>query len=656
MKTKFSTLAFQLFLAFASSADLPTLYQYYTSDGITSGLSVDQPYFTLNGKNITLYSGEMHYFRIPPQYWRDRLRKLRAAGLNTVATYIPWNLHEPRNGSFDFGSGGSDMEMFLDLEGFLAAAQEEDVLVIARSGPYICAEWEWGGFPSWLLRDENVKVRTSEETFMRYVERYLSTLLSLLAKYQFTNGGPIVAFQVENEYGNSPTNDKVYLQQLYDIFKHYGIVELLVTADSPKRGTAGTLPGVLFQTANYGSYPVELLGALEEMQPGQPLMAMEFYSGWFDHWSESHHTKSDGSVRRDYEASLTYPASVNLYMFHGGTNWGFLNGATIGPGDNSGLAPTTSSYDYNAPLTEAGDYTSKYDMIKGLIEQYNPIQTLTPEPPALIERQAYPAVPIHSQLSLNDILSKFDDSIPSSTTLSMEQLPINDNSGQSYGYIVYRQEGLTISADSTLTITGHVRDTVMILVDGVLISNSLSSSDDFNNFGYWRLENSTISLTSTDLTDATLDIVIENWGRGNSGHMYRQVKGLVEDNHVYLNGQELSSWLIFPLEFKSSWTKKLTGWSSVDSTSLSKGPGLYKATLSVDEDRTDTFLDMSEWNKGVVIVNGFVLGRYAFIGPQQTLYLPGPFLQPGDNEIVIFEHFEPAAEVKFSQDAIFNNL
>ncbi|KAJ3664576.1 hypothetical protein Zmor_000132 [Zophobas morio] len=288
-----------------------------------------------------------------------------------------------------------------------------------RSAPYFFAEGESGGFPSWLLKYENLNVRISEETFMRYVGRYLSTLLSILAKYQFTNGGPIVAFQVENECGSSPTNDKVYLQQLYDIFKHYGIVELLVTADSPKRGTAGTLPGLLFQTANYESYPVELLGALEEMQPGEPLMAMEFYSGWFDHWSESHHTKSDGSVRRDYEATLTYPASVNLYMLHGGTYWGVLNGATIGPGDNSGLAPTTSSYDYNAPLTEDGDYTSKYDMIKGLIEQCNPIQTLTPELPVLIERQTHPAVPIKSQLSLNDILSKFDDSIPSSTTRSI---------------------------------------------------------------------------------------------------------------------------------------------------------------------------------------------------------------------------------------------
>ncbi|KAJ3664571.1 hypothetical protein Zmor_000127 [Zophobas morio] len=648
----YGILTFHLLLAFGSCADLPTVYEYYTGDGVTSGLSVDQPYFTLNDKNISIYSGTMHYFRIPPQHWRDRLRKLRAAGLNTVETYIPWNLHEPRNGSFDFGSGGSDMEMFLDLEGYLTAAQEEDLLVIVRPGPYICAEWEWGGYPSWLLRDDNVKVRTAEATYMGYVERYFNTLLPILAKYQFTNGGPIIALQVENEYGYSPEVDKKYLQQLYDIVKNNDIVELLVTSDGASSGTSGTLPGLLFQTVNFGSDPLTMFSILEQIQPGKPLMAMEFWPGWFDFWGDGHHTMSDDNFRSIYEAILSYPASVNLYMFHGGTNWGFLNGASIGPGDNSGFAPITTSYDYNAPLTEAGDYTSKYDIIKELVAQYNPVQTLTPEPPALVERQAYPDLPIDGQLSFNDIVSK-TTSIPSTMILSMEQLPINDNSGQSYGYTVYRQEGLNIAADSTLTITGHIRDTVMILVDGVLISNPLSSSDDFNNFGYWRLDNSTITLTTTDLTEVTLDIVIENWGRANGGWFYHQLKGLMDDNHVYLNGQELTSWLIYPLEFKTSFNNELSGWNSVEDD-LPKGPGLYRATLTLGEDITDTFLDMSEWDKGLVIVNGFVLGKYAFIGPQQTLYLPGPFLQPGNNEIIIFEHFQPARSVKFSKDIIFN--
>ncbi|XP_063930668.1 beta-galactosidase-1-like protein 2 [Zophobas morio] len=653
MKLSYSTIIFQCLLAFASCA-LPTLYEYYTGDGISSGLSVDQPYFTLNGKNITIYGGAMHYFRVPPQHWRDRLRKLRAAGLNTVETILAWNIHEPRNGYFDFGSGGTDMEAFLDLEGFLTAALEEDLLVIVRPGPYTCGEWEWGGFPSWLLREDTLKVRTSEQTYMKYVERYFGNVLPILAKYQFTNGGPIIAVQVENEYGYNPDIDKVYLQSLVDLMKSNGIVELLFTSDGASSGTAGTLPGVLFQTVNFGSDAATSFHILEGLQPGKPVMAMEFYPGWFDHWSEGHHTLSDSDFRANYEDILGYPASVNLYMFHGGTNWGFFNGANIGPGDNSQFQPTTTSYDYNAPLTEAGDYTSKYDIIRELLVQYNPIETLVPDPPELVERQEYPTLSIDGYLTLENIVANSHEIILTTSTLSMEQLPINDDSGQSYGYIVYREGGLNISAYSNLTITGHIRDTVMVLLNGVLISSSLSSSDDFNNFGYWRLENSTITLTTEDLTDATLDIVIENFGRANFGNMYHQFKGLVEDNRVFLNDEELWFWVIYPLEFQSSWTKNLTDWNNV-SSDLPKGPGLYKATLTVDEDHTDTFIDMSEWNRGVVIVNGFVLGRYAFIGPQQTLYLPGPFLQTGDNDIVIFEHFEPASEVKFSKDAIFSN-
>ncbi|KAH0815733.1 hypothetical protein GEV33_007058 [Tenebrio molitor] len=535
-----------LLTALAASADLPTLYEYYTADGISSGLSADQPYFILNGKNITIYSGTMHYFRIPPQYWRDRLRKLRAAGLNTVETYVPWNLHEPEDGLFDFGDGGSDMQQFLDIQQYIKMAQEEDLFVIVRSGPYICAEWEWGGFPSWLLRTDGIKVRTSDPTFMTYVRRYFDKLLSLLIELQFTNGGPIIAMQVENEYGYSPEIDLDYIQQLYDLIRGNGIVELLVTSDGARSGTTGTLPELLLQTVNFGSDPAGSFDTLKEMQPDRPLMAMEYWPGWFDHWSESHHTVSNDTFREIYEGILSYPASVNMYMFHGGTNWGFWNGASIGSGDNSQFQPVTSSYDYDAPLSEAGDYTGKYYIAKELIKH---------------------------------------------------------------------------------------------------------SSDDLDGFGYWRQENSNITLTSEDLSDATLDIVIENWGRANGGHFYAQYKGLTEDNEVYLNDQKLSSWTIYPLEFKKSWIAALTGWKSFDDSQTA--PALYRGTLTVEGDPKDTFIDMQEWMKGVVFVNGFALGKYADIGPQQTLYLPGPFLQEGENEIVIFEEFGAAAQIKFSQDHIF---
>ncbi|RZC41824.1 beta-galactosidase-1-like protein 2 [Asbolus verrucosus] len=630
----------------AVSAALPTLYEYYTAGGITSGLSVDQPHFTLNDKNITLYSGAMHYFRIPRQYWRDRLKKLRAAGLNTVETYVPWNLHEPENGVFDFGDGGSDMQQFLDVQEYLRIAQEEDLFAIVRPGPYICAEWEWGGLPSWLLKEDGMKVRTSESKYMNYVKRYFSMLLPLLAVLQFTSGGPIIAFQVENEYGSSPQKDLDYIQQLHQTMREYGIKELLVTSDGASSGTSGTLPELLFQTVNFGSDPNYAFDLLKDMQPNKPIMAMEYWTGWFDHWSETHHTVSNDTFHGIYEAILKYPASVNMYMFHGGTNWGFLNGANIGSGDNSNYQPTTTSYDYDAPLSEAGDYTDKYYIVRDLIKQYNTIETLTPDLPLLVERKAYPSVTIDSQLNFNVIMGQAPNVIPDSSPLPMEKLPINNGSGQSYGYIVYQKDNLNIAANSVLTITGHIRDTVMVVINGVLISKPLASSDDLNDFGYWRLENSNITLTSTDLVNATLDLIFENWGRGNFGNLYYQYKGLTEDNQVYLNDEELLSWTIYPFDFKKAWMTSLVGWTPFDGD-LKTGPAIYRGTLSIDPsgaDPTDTFINMQEWTKGLVIVNGFILGRYASIGPQQTLYLPGAFLQKGDNDIIIalptlYEHY-----------------
>ncbi|XP_044259369.1 beta-galactosidase-1-like protein 2 [Tribolium madens] len=637
-----------IFPFFLNAFALPTLYEYYTSEGITEGLSANQTYFTLNGKNITIYSGTMHYFRIPPQYWRDRLRKLRAAGLNTVETYVPWNLHEPQDGVFDFGGGGTDFEAFLDVHSYLKMAQEEDLFVIVRPGPFICAEWEFGGLPSWLLKND-IMVRTSDPIYIKYVRRYFDQLLPILAKLQFTQGGPIIALQVENEYGSSPQIDLDYIKILYDYMRGYDIVELLVTSDGAGSGTSGSLPELLFQTVNFGSDPKGNFDTLRSFQPGRPIMAMEYWTGWFDHWSENHHTVSNGTFNEIYEQILTYPASVNMYMFHGGTNFGFLNGANIGPGDNSAFQPTTTSYDYDAPLAENGDYTGKYEIVKSLIKRYNPVETSTPEPPELIKRQAYSSVEIQEELNLNEIIDRVSF-VKSHEALPMEKLPINNNSGQSFGYLIYRIENLDIAKSSILSIKGHVRDTVMVLINGVLISKPLSSSSDFDGFGYWKLPNSSINLTKTDLRNVTLDLVFENWGRGNFGNLYHQRKGLTQDNQVYLNDIELNSWTMFPLEFKKSWTENLTGWRKSSST---KGPGIFRAILPIENEPKDTYIDMQEWNKGIVIVNGFVVGRYAFIGPQQALYLPAPFLKQGDNEIIVFEHFQPAKQIKFSAEPIF---
>ncbi|KAK9873771.1 hypothetical protein WA026_002128 [Henosepilachna vigintioctopunctata] len=639
-----------------ASATLPTLYEYYTSPEIKSGLSADQSYFQLNEKNITLYSGAMHYFRVPKQYWRDRLKKMRAAGLNTVETYVPWNLHEPEDNKYDFGKEGSEMQDFLDIQEFLKMAKEEDLFAIVRPGPFICAEFEFGGLPSWLLRTKDIKVRTTDSKFMNYVTRYFNILLPLLTMLQFTKGGPIIAFQVENEYGNTAwsefTPQKEYLQQLVKLYKDNKLVELFFTADTPsKGGDKGTLPELL-QTATFDNYATKEFDIMNSLQTNRPTMVMELWTGWYDHWTEEHNTRTNDHFHKVYEEILTYPASVNMYMFHGGTSFGFLNGANVGDrkSDNSNYQPDISSYDYDAPLSECGDYTDKYWIAKELIEKYNTVKTKLPEPPKVTEKLKYPEIPIVEEMSLNDIVSKID-AIPSEDVIPMEQLPINGNSGQSYGYILYRKKGINISANSVLTIKGHVHDSVVVLVNGKRLTNPLNEPKDLDKFGFWRMEDSTLNLGDEDLKDATLDLLVQNWGRVNFGLLYQfnQFKGLWNGD-IMLNNDKIISWEIFPLEFKKSWNNALDNWKTV--SDLGHGPSMYRATLNVNEPK-DTFIDMADWTNGCVMVNGFVLGRYSRLGPQQALYLPAPFLNKGDNKIIVFENYVPSSTIKFTDQMYF---
>ncbi|CAH1119266.1 unnamed protein product [Phaedon cochleariae] len=645
-------------------ATLPTLYEYYTGGGITQGLSANQPYFTLNNRNFTLYGGSTHYWRVPSEYWRDRLRKMRAAGLNTVETYVPWNLHEPEPGKYDFGAGGTDMQDFLDIEKFLKTAQEEDLFVILRPGPYICSEFDFGGLPSWLMREKGIKVRTSDEKFMMHVRRYFTTLLTLLTAFQFTSGGPIIAVQVENEYGNTEDPqgnppflpDTVYLHELRQLLVTNNITELLFTSDTPtKHGSVGSLPG-LFQTANFNSDPESQFNKLKQLQPGKPSMAMEYWSGWFNHWTEDHYIGDVLNFANVYEAILKYPASVNLYMFHGGTNWGFLNGANMaGSVEQSAYKPDITSYDYDAPLTESGEYTLKYLLVKYLLDKYNPIKTRVPDMPISSRPKAYSSLSLTNFLSFGDIIAKAPHTITSKDLLTMEFLPINNNTGQKFGYIIYRKEFITINKGSLLRIEGYVYDSLNVYVNNKLITRNVV---DLEGFGYWILKNGSITLNfDEDLANATIDLVVCNLGRKNFGLLtnFLQYKGIW--NGVFLNDLELFDWKIMPLEFTKAWNTNLEGWHKPSSSkSSSIGARLNKFKLFV-EDKHDTFIDMSKWHKGIAIVNGFVLGRYWKVGPQQSLYLPAPLLKMGNNDILIFEEFLSNDELTFSDIPIyFNNM
>lgn len=384
-------------------------------------------------------------------------------------------------------------------------------------------------------------------------------------------------------------------------------------------------------------------------------MAMEFWSGWFDHWSEGHHTRNNTQFYNTLDRILRYPASVNMYMFHGGTNWGFLNGANIAGGgvNNAGYQPDTTSYDYDAPLTEAGDYTEKYVMVKELLKKYSKTKLRTPRTPSIAKRIAYPRIKNLKQLRLKEVMNKIPFKFGSVRPVPMELLPLSNGSGQSYGYIIYRKTGLDIPGDSLLKIGGYICDTVSVLVNGVLMSKPLTGAQDLNGFGYWRFRDSALRLITEDVSNATLELLVENWGRNNFGNLdqFFQYKGIWQGG-VFLNNEELLDWQIIPLEFKKSWTNNLQGWHDSQDLWL-PGPSLYKGTFEVTN-LQDSYIDMREWMKGIVIINGFVLGRYAStLGPQQTLYLPAPFLRSGTNDIVIFEHFFGTNRISFSADPIF---
>ncbi|XP_069936809.1 beta-galactosidase-1-like protein 2 isoform X2 [Cherax quadricarinatus] len=588
-----------------------TLYEYYAPGGVVEApLVAEGNVFTLNNKEIVILSGSFHYFRVHPAYWRDTLRKLRAAGLNAVQTYVPWNLHEPRAGVYDFGQLGESMSAFLDVRSFVTLAQEEDLFVILRPGPYICSEWDFGGMPSYLLRDYTMQVRTYYEGFRTPAAAFFDHLLPQLVDLQFAHGGSIIAVQVENEYGHfgygDEPRDTLYLEYLRDNLVDNGFGDsLFFTSDSPSSTRdLGAIPGVLM-TANFQGNVEENLSVLKELQPDRPFMVAEFWTGWFDHWLADIHA-----------------------------TWNPTN--------------------YDAVLTEAGDYTEKYTLAKEVLARYNPLEGTVehPEPPAQRSKVAYPTTPVTHSLDLSTLLSQHLSIETEDGPVSMELLPINDDSGQAHGYIVYSTIVYLAAPNATLMIKGHVRDMAQVLVNGQVITKPYSNPLDISKFGFWDGLDKELTLPGDDAV-AEVTILVENLARVNYGtpDKYNQKKGLWE-GPVLIDDLQINSWIMYPLEFKADMVNSLTGWMEF-SGSLTT-PAVYRATLDISDTPQDTWLDMRAWNKGVVFINGFNLGRYWHVGPTKTLYLPAPLLQQGTNEVVVFEQYTAASEIVFSDVPILS--
>lgn len=563
-------------------------------------LTYNKDSFLMDGEKYTILSGTIHYFRTVPDYWEDRLKKLKACGLNTVETYTCWNLHECKEGEFDFSG-------ILDVERFIDTANNLGLNIILRPGPYICAEWEFGGLPSWLLTYPKMRFRCYDELFLSKVRRYYKELFSRLAPRFSTNGGNIIMVQIENEYG-SYGNDKKYLKAIADIYRECNVDILLFTSDGPLYSmiNGGTVDGELV-TLNFGSKPASSFEILKEFRPNQPLMCCEFWNGWFDHWYEKHHVRTADDTAVTFDELLSCGSSVNFYMFHGGTNFGFTNGANY---TEEGLyQPTITSYDYDAPLTEAGDLTQKYFDVKRVIEKhFGKVPELDVSNSKKI---SYGDIKLTHTAPLFANINKLSAPIRNAAPLTMEEL------GQNFGFILYSTVIKGPYEESRLIID-DIRDRALIFINGQFkgIFERSRRCDEIN-----------ISLGAGE--EIKLDILVENMGRINYGSKLKDEKGILHG--VRLGLQQQFGWTMYPLPLDDISSICYEGFT------YNESPAFLKGTFETEE-TGDTFLKLDGFTKGVAFINGFNLGRYwNTAGPQKTLYIPAPLLKKGSNELVIFE-------------------
>jgi len=582
--------------------------------------------FLLDGRPYQVISGALHYFRVHPDQWADRVRKARLMGLNTIETYVPWNFHAPEPDAFDL-TGRRDLGRFLDL---VAA---EGLHAIVRPGPYICAEWDGGGLPAWLFAGgpdgRGTGVRRHDPAFLEAIGTYYGHLLPVVAERQVTRGGPVLMVQVENEYGaypGVPADERArYLRALVDLTRAQGIDVPLFTCDQAddEHLSLGGLPE-LHKTANFGSRSLERLAVLRRHQPTGPLMCMEFWDGWFDSWGLEHHVTAPETTAADLDDLLGAGASVNLYMFHGGTNLGLTSGAN----DKGTYLPITTSYDYDAPLSEHGAPTAKFHALRAVIAKHAPVPDEVPLEPAPAPELD---VVLDRRVPLDAVLDRVSGR---RTRTSAPHPPTTDDLRQWSGFVLY---GTRVTADDEVLVVDEVRDRAIVALDG----DPVGVLDRTTHA--WSLP--------LPRRAGTLTLLVEDRGRVNYGPRIGEPKGLV--GTVRTATRDLTDWEAVPLRLDDApallggaeWVA--AGDDATGGAGPVAGPSFHRGTFD-SVAGTDHFLRLDGWTRGLVWVNGELLGRYSSQGPTGTLYVPGPLVRAAGNDLLLLElHGAAAPRARF---------
>jgi beta-galactosidase len=553
--------------------------------------------FMMDGKPFQIISGEMHPARIPKMYWRHRIQMAKAMGCNTIAAYLFWNYVEEKEGVFDWRSENRD------IAGFVRICQEEGMWVLFRPGPYVCAEWDFGGLPPYLLKIPDIKLRCMDPRYMAAVTKYVSEVSNQIKPLLCTNGGPVIMVQVENEYG-SYGNDRDYIKTLKKLWVDNGIDVPFYTADGPTAFMleAGTVEGAAIGLDSGGS-DADFEQAAKK-NPDVPAFSAETYPGWLTHWKEKYQKPDKAEIIKQVTYLLEHKRSFNLYVVHGGTNFGFNAGANAFTPIQ--FQPDITSYDYDAPINERGEPTPKYFALRDLIAKYTK-QKL----PKIPKPTAVTIVPAFQMQPFTSIWNELPVAITSPQVKTMESM------GQYNGFIVYRTK-LTGRKSGELTIT-EPHDYAMVLLNGKLIDTI------YRDGGKW-----TVKLPATDVKDPVLEILVENMGHINFAQYMIDRKGITD--RVTLEGMTLFNWEIFNLPMDENYVK---GLQPKDKTDLHDGV-FFKGNFELQA-VADTYLDLSNFKKGVIWVNGHNLGRYWNVGPQFHLYCPANWLKKGKNEVLLFD-------------------